>query len=463
VTLYAFLPPLGLYLRKMVSFGAGATQYSPTILNTKHSVLLRQHHLQKRLFQPDIGAFGTLVSTKESPMDGYMVHPTITDASLHLGASLKDVQIRYNLGEGTMGTSHPIMRVPTKFGLYSCNNNYGCHAHRWANVGDLHEESNEAISSTYKSSSCNTLRQFDLKNLLAKPLRMGDGDLAIAKPSGARAHLMYELSWKATSKAKPAQGSYILDELIRWQIITSDDRPLWQASLSRKNAASAALVGLQVVRCIFEEASMEGGRCQLLGTMQQCSLGGENGAVAKNMTTAASLSLLKTAAQEHPELVWQATMDSTFDLLPKFHSPQSDAYGIQREGSIMLQPQMLPVTTSSELFEDGNISAHGILIMGGLGEIGVLAGLWSSLRQSRHIILASRSGHPSVQIEVKVASIDYVTTVRCDVASTEEAIHPSSMESATVLRSIMHAGELTHWHQRHILHVYCEIAYAEGR
>ena len=58
--------------------------------------------------------------------------------------------------------------------------------------------------------------------------------------------------------------------------------------------------------------------------------------------------------------------------------------------------------------------------------------------------------------------MDYVTMVRCDVASIEEAIHSSSMESATVLRNIMHAGELTRLHQRHILHVYCKIVYAEG-
>ena len=385
----------------------------------------------------DISACGTVAPLQKCSLNGYTVHPTIMDASFHLGASLN-----YLSGEAYHGSSNvtktrkAVLRVPTGVGVYATVMGFANNTNYWANVADVNQQSHDMITSSYKLQQCNNTCTTDVVHMVAKPFRKLEKMASTPRP-----HLMYMLQWKAVGITESFENKSMLSKPLQWQKVSTEGRHMWKAGLGiRMSMYICAIKCLEIVRRILGEQTREGSQYQLLGTIHHCSLGRPCTRFEANIVLATALSFLRSAAQEQPESVWQATLDNALNFSTGIALPWADAFGVQRMGSLALQAQLLPISETSELHQKENIFTQDVLISGGLGDIGMLVGSWASACMARHICVASRSGHPSTKADAIVSSMQYVTICRCDIACIEEAIH-LGLPKATMLRNFMHAGE----------------------
>ncbi len=391
----------------------------------------------------NIGACGTLAPPYGMALDNYTVHPTVLDASFHLGASLSNLSKRGHKTKIDTTTKTMEIRVPTNFGVYSNSTGPASHNAYWANVADLRQQPDKLVSSSYKLGRRNTTNTVDIVHMLSKQLQRVDTKASSPAVMDPEEHLIYKLHWKAVelipslgdkSKAVTQQG---------WQKLSTEGRHVWKAGLGKeKSIFTCATLNLQIVQQILMKQTLESERCQLLSTMNRCSLGIPSNSVKDDIIAATALSFIRSAAQEQPKVLWQSTIDSAFNASGGTSVPRADAFGVQRMGSVILQAQLLPNFQASVLHMRGITSRQTLLITGGLGEIGMLVGSWANANMVGHICMASRLGHPSHEADVVLSSMHYATICRCDVACTEEAFHLTSSK-ATMVRSVMHAGELT--------------------
>ena len=390
-----------------------------------------------------IGACGALGPPYIMASDGYMVHPTILDASFHLGASLNNLSkgghgTRIDTTTKTMGT----IKVPTSFGVYSNIIGLASHSAFWANVADLQQRSEELVTSTYKLGQCSNTSTINIVDMLSKPLQRADTKASNPAVTNPKEHLTYMLHWKAVELNPSLGDKPNMTTQQRWQKLSTEGRHVWEASLEKETSIfTCATTNLQIVQHALGEQALNSERYHLLGTVSRCSLGIPSDTVKHDIIAATALSFVRSAAQEQPKIVWQSTIDSVFNASTGIPVPRADAFGVQRVGSLILQAQMLPTFLASALQIRGNLSKQTMLITGGLGEIGMLVGSWASANMVGHICIASRSGHPSREADGILSLVHYATICRCDVACTEEAFHLTSAK-ATMVRSIMHAGEL---------------------
>ena len=364
------------------------------------------------------------------------------DASFHLGASLNFFNKEEHQGRGLDKASMSTMRIPTNFGVYSIVFGIASHTNCWANVSDLHQRLDNSVLSSYKLGQCNDTCKTDIMHMAAKPLRTMDTKATAPDVITSSTHFMYELHWKAIQLIPPSKFKCNVGTQVIWQKLSMEGRHSWEASLGKGTSMyTCAIKSLQIVRQIFGGQATESGHCQLLGTIDRCGLGVPCGTLKANVIVATALSFLRSAAQEHPEIVWQATIDDTLNSSIGALLPRGDAFGVQRMGSLTLQAQLLPTFHAPMLYRRESIFTQDILIIGGLGDIGMLVALWANASMAAHISIASRLGHPSIEAIAFVSSMHYTSICRCDITCVEEASYIVS-EQATVGRNIFHAGKL---------------------
>ena len=391
-----------------------------------------------------IGTCGTVASPQISTLDAYTVYPIILDASFHLGASLNYLNKQgHNTKLDTNTKRMHIMRVPTNFGIYSNIMGIASRIAYWANVADLCQHPNDLVSSSYKLGRCNSTNTIEIVHMVSKPLQRIDIGASSPTVTDSEEQLMYEVHWKAVELSPSFDDNLSTTTPQRWQKISREGRHVWVAGLGKETSMyTCAIVNLAIVQHILREQSVESEQCQLLGTMSRCSLGTPYSMVKDSIILATALSFLRSAAQEQSKIVWQSTFDNAFNASTSVLVPRADAFGMQRMGPLTLQAQLLPTFQASVLHMRGVIPKQTVLITGGLGEIGMLVGLWTDANMVGHICMASRMGHSSREADAVLSSMHYATICRCDVACTEEAFHLTSSK-ATVVRSVMHAGKLT--------------------
>lgn len=400
-------------------------------------------HAYRLYAQGHIGAFGRLALPTNISLDGYTVHPTTIDASFHLGASLSHFKSEEHQGKRGLNRKRTsTINIPTNVGVYSTGIGLASHTNCWANVAGLQQQSDDLVLSSYKLGQCNDTCKTDIMHMLAKPLQTMITKASAPDVITPSAHFMYELHWKAIETTPSPRHRRNIGTQVIWQKLSTEGPCLWEASLGKRTSMyTCAMKSLQIVRQILGEQATEGGHCQLLGIIDCCCLGVPSGTLKADVIVATDLSFLRSAAQEQPKIVWQATMDNTLNTSIGVPLPRGDAFGVQRMGSLTLQAQLLPTFQAPVLHGTESISRQALLIIGGLGDIGMLVGLWANASMAAHISIASRLGRPSIEANAIVSSMHYTSICRCDIACVEEASYIVS-EQVMMLRNIFHAGKL---------------------
>lgn len=371
-----------------------------------------------------------------------MIHPTAIDASLHLGASLSHLQ-----DSGAVVES-PVLRVPAGLEAYSRTSKgpIQSQSRTWAIVSNLNNQPYNAALSSYSLGESNNVMQGHLADLLAKPMQDTIAEKSAILPKETQ--LMYTLHWKAVSISQSAKanahalGLYLPNPFV-WQRVTAKGGPLWRTSMRRGSSTPASsLFSLHFMHYIIAEGVMQGAQYRLHTITDQRSPAGRPEGLGNALAVGAAEGILKTAAQEQPRMSWQAMAESAFAHAPRLAELRVDAFGARSLGSVISLPQMLPrqsVQARNE-FGDEHKQPRCILISGGTGEIGMLVALQMSRDEAQHIILASRSGHIPLKYARRVVTVEHFTATRCDIGSADEANHCSITNTATMLRSVMHAG-----------------------
>ena len=415
----------------------------PTPSLSKQVLIQKSHPLTRTAYaHNDVSACGTVIPQK-SLSKSYTVHPTIMDASFHLGASLNSLSGEaYREKSNARKATKATLRVPTSFGVYATVRESSRSTNYWASVADVNQQSYDMITSSYKLGNYNDTSTNDVVHMVAKPFRKFESMNSSTNPKSKRTHLMYILQWKAVGVTESPERKSMLSKPLQWHKLSREGRHMWKAGLGIKTSMyTCATKFLEIVRRILMEETWEGSHCQLLGTIHSCSLSRPCISIEANIVLATALSFLRSAAQEQQKSVWQATLDSALNFSPGIAVPWADAFGVQRTGSFALQAQLLPVLEKPEPYHRETMFTQDVLIIGGLGDIGMLVGSWANACMAGHICIASRSGHPSTADDSIVSLMQYVTVCRCDIACVEEAIN-FGLPKATLLRIFMHAGEL---------------------
>lgn len=197
---------------------------------------------------------------------------------------------------------------------------------------------------------------------------------------------LFALQWQVQERVEGSSAALPLGS--RSVAVTTGGQTAWHSSsqvtvgriLQRLQRASGGVFQLRT-RGAFSESCM-----------------GATAARVPAAYSAAAAGLLRVAAQEMPALTLQHTdIGATSSLGSSAAFTAADAFGLVRDQNLILSP--LLCSASHLQTPHGaplTIGGSGVLIAGGLGDIGSLAGIWT-LQQSHgsSVCLLSRSGRSS--------------------------------------------------------------------
>lgn len=354
-------------------------------------------------------------TSSQQPGSGLWVHPAVLDSTLHIGAAL---------GLAADGSASEV-RVPTAFAAYHMADRMS-DSDAWASCGGLAMSSDGELSSSYKLAA-RGICCASMAGLVAKPSKIST---QAAAAGIAETDLLYTLQWTAAEAATAASRRSQRAAAV-W------DRAGQQVTLLRSSdqeqvSASRALQAMQ--QAAAQDSPMVSGLLTR-GAIPVPAAPRSPCATPSQQILAA---MLRTAAQEHPRHSWQHVDSSPLAASGSVRSSAHlDAHGVTQLGRISYLPRMLPEDpASSPVLHERTCSPGGtVFISGASGDIGTLLAAWAAIDQpSAALCLASRMGYLSTAL--LQSSTALVTSVRCDVAASEETaaafrtgIHPGSAVS----------------------------------
>ena len=399
------------------------------------------------------GASGILETAQHQPGSGYAAHPAALDASLHLGASLGAAPGRAEQQkDGRSGAA--LVRVPSALGAFwaARHANVGeC----WAAAGNLSAQpASAALSSYWLQSGTGAAGHANLSGLLAKPLKATAalGSETASQQAAADSGMLYSMQWKAVAPAPGGAGrrkpAHLTWHHLGQHVSAGPAEVLYLRAPGTSRGAHALQASAGTLAIIQQLLAGRGGRAGGLRVSGTCSSVEDTVApsvchsLQHSVALAGAGALLRTAAQEHPSMDWQAHGCSSWQSQHGGSAavPDSDAFGLQSSRSAHYRPQMLPAATEEPMDTAAMAGSGGCTaITGGLGSIGMLAGLWAA-EQGSHVQLLGRSGRTQTDALPLLARATHATVMRCDVGSSEEAAQLRASSIWTPLRQVWHAG-----------------------
>ena len=395
------------------------------------------------------GASGMLDTVQHQPGSGYVTHPAVTDASLHLGASLAALPKQ---GDGQPDAA--LVRVPSSLGAFWTVRGATV-GDCWAAAGDLSAQAaNAALSSYWLLSGTGSAGRATLSGLLAKPLKAAAalGSKAASTQAAPDSSMLYSMQWRAVAPALGGTGGRMHARLY-WQYVGQHHSPepaehvhLCATGMSAGAVAlQASAVTLALMqRLLTGQGSTPAGLrvCGMNSTAEGIAGSSMRQSLQHMVALAGASGLLRSAAQEYPAMTWQ-TWSSTSQLSLHGSSaavrpPDLDAFGLQHSESTHYRPQMLPAAADTPTDTAAALTGS-VAITGGLGSIGMLAGLWAA-EQGGPVHLLGRTGHAQRGALPLLARAPLAVMMRCDAGSCEEAVQLRSLGSGGPLRQIWHAG-----------------------
>ena len=484
-------------LRAVVSAAAGGRQGGPTSLALA-GVFLATAGTHGRL-QGDAAAapsaLGSLATEGPAHQEGsgFRAHPAASDACLHLGASLGVVRQAGRAG----------VRVPVALQAALAPGTCAAGSAAWAAVGCVEPlAGGGALSSYAVSAARNPRSSLTLCGLRAMPMQAAAPTAQQRARSQPSAGMQYTLEWRAVlasnvdAPGARARSRRPLSAVWRLHPARAAPAALAKATcrqaLQRVHAggltamqsyaqAGAVLAGTAATLALVQRIVAAAGQPLTSrgldkqhtapGTMHAvqlftaCSapLGpGVSGAQPAG-AAALAVSILRVAAQEQPGVRWEAmsvsAAASTSAALAARRAlavagHTADAYGAALAQGMLLRPQMLRGRSRglAEGFAKALCPTLGgsVLVTGGLGGLGALAGSWLALQGAgpcaSHVWLVGRSAHPAQGLPGQLLAGSCAVTARmCDVGARGEVLAllrtlalPGTR--APALSGLLHAG-----------------------
>ena len=427
---------------------------------------------------------------------GFRAHIAASDACLHLGAFLG---MSRRVGDGGSAGA----RVPVAMQAAMAPAQCAAGSAAWAAVGCVEPlAGGGALSSYAVSGAQNPGSSLAICGMRAMPMQAAAPTAPQRASSQPPAGMQYALEWRAVlASSVHAPGAHVrsrrpLNAL--WRLQPADRAPAELtkavssqalqrvrvgslASMQSYEQAGAVLAGtaasLAVVQRIvaaarqpqtsleLEKPSDASGVRPTMQLWTACSAPGGPGMPGAEPAGAAALavSILRVAAQEQPSVHWEAVHVAAATGTPAAlgarvaveAADRADTFGAAVWQGVLLRPQMLRRRSkgfAGGLTETFCPAALGgsVLVTGGLGGLGALAGSWLALQGSDlrapHVWLIGRSARPTQGLPAHLlASSCAVSANSCDLgARSEVSALLQTLALATprapALSRLLHAG-----------------------
>ena len=177
------------------------------------------------------------------------------------------------------------------------------------------------------------------------------------------------------------------------------------------------------------------------------------GCTRSSDAVASGWAMWRVAAQEQPSTRLEAYgFDPNAALVPD-RLPATDSFGASVNAGVWLAPQL---TTAYSSQQDGSLAAANglvprltgcVLVTGGLGDLGLLAGLWlAETSPAAHVVLLGRSGRAASLPAAAAHALRPIMAVRCDVTCSEDlaaVVTKLQLQGVGPVQARLHAGGIT--------------------
>ena len=346
---------------------------------------------------------------------------------------------------GTATPDEAITRVPAGLSAYTAP--AACRDSSTIGIGALKGlRPDGTATSDFRLASAAGATLFELAELQLKPVSR-----ATAAPRPAAAALqapqemLYAVDWLASVAATPSATPAKHPTPGSWSIARSSEQPVqWQSGTAQSPSVTAGRQ-LQALQMHLRD----GARNVVLHSKPAGTARQHPAATPALDNTAAASAMLRVAAQEHTAVVLQSfEHDPQASIVPAA-LPATDAFGNMQSAGLWRAPQLATASVAaadpSTSFPAAAASLNGtVLVTGGLGDIGMLIGLWiAKTRPSARVLLLSRTGRSQTLAAAAAGVVSPVTAVRCDVSSAEEVralMSDLRTANAPPVQAVFHAG-----------------------
>lgn len=410
------------------------------------------------------------IDMQQQTGSAFYIHPAVLDASMHTLAALQRDAAHVDGG----------FKVPTSLGALSVGGSPAESkavrrgvAQGWAHAGNISLEQNGALSGSFGVSGSGTAGGVPptmLRDLQIRPMS--------ATPSATRAeqarqilpetHMAYVIEWKVTNTASgssPVPGPAACGPghqryTARWDFASGEvARRRWTATqrthgaVTLSNAAhvthKVAAAALQALKLelgfnhIGEGLPAKGLHLRLWTAGARMRSGWTPARLDPECVAATAASgLVTVGAREMPAHRWESLDVHPAAAGHPVPTETGDMYGITLSGGAALQPQIAPVVDSAAEGSSSSMlrgTGGTVVVIGGTGGLGSMAGVWASLTAPTHVVLLGRQGKVS---DVPAVEEGHITIARCDAAVADEtgACIEALRDRGAPLSGVLHAG-----------------------
>ena len=401
-------------------------------------------HLYPRLQAAGIRRPGVLVGLAAHGRNGgtaaeYGMHPAALDATIHAGTALNPASLS----------------VPTSVAAFAAPVQLGSRA-AWAAAGNLAAAYNGSATGDFAAvpATCTSEAAW-VQQLHSEP---------VSSRSAAQAaeHLLYQVQWRAAGPAEvdDAKTCTVLPPVaaskIVWRaVLPGQAGSTWLQPAVQPAAAlvSGAIAWLQAstAHTSMQQSNRIGLRTTASAVdglpISCCGSGASDGLGAAGLA-----GLLRSVAREQPGTSFYSMLSSSYSASPPAQQQAervADAYGSVTAGGTFLLPRLAASTGSQPVQHDAGAAAAAVpglagwvLVSGGLGDLGLLAGTWLAGATGTHAVLLGRSPHGNRLPAALLGSSSLVSAALADAASREDVAVLVGLDGcdARPLCGIIHAG-----------------------
>ena len=366
----------------------------------------------------------------------YHVHPALTDCTTQVSSALNT-------------SSNSVSRVPAGVGAFAlpAAARSGTHM-RWHAASAL--VGGEAAGAVECAFMLGPAKEAGIQMRIAGMLFKPAGALQQARTAGQE-QLVYTVQVQAASVARPGPGSVVRPaSSLEWQLGAKEAAHFVLPVGSSSGGLAALVASLPLLQ--HAVASPGQPHVSLFGTGK---LGAGSAGRSNSLALGGAAGLLRVAAQEHKTQQFaHVSLDS---LAPRaFQLPAAaapDIYSTDMSHGVVYSQLLVPVPPSQvaasvATAHTANAFSNGVLVTGGLGDIGQLTGMWvAQTCPTARVWLLSRGGRPATHAHwLDVAGSQQagcISTVSCDAASACDlaGLHAiMAAQHAPALTAIFHAG-----------------------
>lgn len=350
----------------------------------------------------------------------------------------------FNPAAGNAKVEGVITRVPAGMSAYCAVT--ACQGRSTSGIGAFKGQHRDGtVVNDFRLASSTGTTLFELVELQLKPLRPR---LSAASSMAATDGMQYTVEWGASSlvsrlaegTSSPSPGS--------WSLTPQGEAAQWQRSNGR-NASEVASMQLQALQTYVADPKARSFSLQTAGWPTAVPVSCSSACRTGGASAAAGWAMLRVAAQEQKRVQWQSCALDSQARGSQAALHGTDTFGSISSAGVWLAPQLIASRDRAQSTAAPSPAAAlklrgTVLVTGGLGDIGLLVGLWLvACWPDARVLLLSRTGRSSTLPKAASNAATPLTAVRCDVSCADELralVTELAANGAPPVEAIFHAG-----------------------